>query len=145
MEVVSVVTVLIVAAFIVVAYRLISANRSSTVSKNAKQTSARKQRTRPTKRSPYRATSIVCEGNTCSAVKGLLNVRFLNLDNVMPSIPVSGCNVGFCKCKYVHHADRRDNHGDRRVPHSLQTELYEQKGRENLRVAGRGRRRSDLT
>jgi hypothetical protein len=145
MEVVSIVTALIIAAFIVVAYRLISAKQSSTVSKNAKQTSPHKKRTRPTRRSPYRATSIACEGDTCSAVKSLLNVRFLDLDNVLHTIPVSGCNVEICNCKFARHADRRDYQEDRRSPYSLKTELYDRTGKESLRVAGGGRRRSDLT
>jgi hypothetical protein len=55
--------------------------------------------------------NLLCQstaGNACSVVKSLLNVRFLDLDNVVPTIPVSGCNAEFCNCKFARHADRRD-------------------------------------
>jgi len=98
----------------------------------------------PKRRSPYRSTSIVNGGSTCSAVKRLLHVRFLDLDNRLPALPVAGCNLGYCNCGYAHHADRRESEMDRRSPHTLTSELYDRSGKINRRVSKGGRRKGDL-
>jgi hypothetical protein len=104
----------------------------------------RTEKAYPKRRSPFRATSIVGGGSTCSAVKRLLHVKFLDLDNRLPALPVPGCNLGYCNCKYVHHADRRESDIDRRSPHTLTSELYDRSGKINRRVSKGGRRRGDL-
>ena len=142
---VTIITLLILAAFLSIALGNISASRSSSNSQGSNDGSTRKEKVYPARRSPYRATSIMNKGNKCSAVKNLLNFRFLDLDNVLSSIPVSGCNVGHCNCAYVQHADRRDHKGDRRALHSLLTDLYESPGKANRRVTARGRRKRDLS
>ena len=106
---------------------------------------ARKAKVYPARRSPYRATSIVNEQNPCSAVKELLDVRYLDLSKKIPSLPVAGCDVEHCNCKYVHHEDRRDGDGDRRAMGALTTDLFEQAGNENKRSSRGGRRKTDLS
>ncbi len=101
-------------------------------------------KSRPAARNPYRATSIVNEGNSCAAVKKLLNTRFLDVDKDIPSLPVAGCNIGHCNCKYVKHEDRREDSEDRRTPLTLRSDLYEQAGNENRRSTRGGRRKRDF-
>ena len=139
--VVTIITLLILAAFLSAALGNISTSRSS--SKGTNDGSTPKEKVYPARRSPYRATSIVNRSNTCSAVKKLLNFRFLDLDKALPSLPVFGCNAGHCNCEYVRHADRRDDTEDRRALHSLETDLYELPGMVNRRVAANDRRKED--
>mgnify|MGYP001827553757 CR=1 FL=1 len=105
---------------------------------------ARNKNRQPVRRNPYRATSIVNESNSCAAVRSLLNVKFLDVDKKIPSLPVPGCNLGHCNCKYVHHEDRREDDGDRRAPISLGSALYEHSGDEDRRSSRGGRRKRDL-
>jgi hypothetical protein len=105
----------------------------------------RKEKVYPARRNPYRATSIVNERNPCPAVKKLLNIRFLDLDKRIPSLPVAGCNMGHCDCKYVHHDERREEGGDRRAPMALTSDLYAQSGHEDRRTERGSRRKSDFT
>ena len=115
-----------------------------------------KRNTSPTKKSnstktvkpqqlkPYRGTSIAFEESACDAVKAIGRKRFLLSDGDTPMLPLSGCDASRCKCKYMHHDDRRDDDHDRRLSAALKTELYEDTGSENRRLKTRGRRKSDL-
>ena len=59
----------------------------------------------------YRAISLVCGKNPCSAAKRVEGKRALVAQ--FPRIPLSTCDVTVCECTYEHHADRRA-HRDRR-------------------------------
>jgi hypothetical protein len=142
---VATLTILILAAFISAVLGNTSASRSSSSSKRSNDGSTKEGKVYPARRSPYRATSIINRGNACPAVKSLLNFRFLDLDKLLPSIPISSCNIGHCNCAYVRHSDRRDDDAGRRVLHSLQTDLYARPDKVNRRVAARGRRKGDLS
>ena len=88
---------------------------------------------------PYRAITI--DGN-CPAVTALQGQRFLTAD--APRLPLPDCDQGNCQCTYVHHEDRRDIDGDRRVPRGLKSDLYTTSGKQERRERSRGRRKSDL-
>jgi len=94
-------------------------------------------------RNPYRSTSIVAGPNACEAVKRLGNRRFLVAENAAPQLPLLDCDEPRCTCKYVHHADRREEGGDRRGPPSLRSELHTHSGEAERRAKKRGRRTSD--
>jgi hypothetical protein len=83
--------------------------------------------------------SVSCQGS-CDAMRKLQGRRFLSRE--APTFPVPGCNSNKCRCRYVHHRDRRSG-GDRRGMHGLRTALYEYV-EENERRGKRGRRSSDL-
>ena len=130
---------------IVAAYFLVVARKSGLPGKSgiAPPSRAPKKGARPARRSPYRATSIASQGGGCSAVNALQNVRFLDVGQSIPSIPVHGCDATSCNCVLTYHADRRETQDDRRPPHSLVSELFEQTGHVNRRLASRGRRNGD--
>jgi hypothetical protein len=64
----------------------------------------------------YRCVELRYPGNACDAVKRFGAKRFL--PGEVPAIPVPGCDVAQCVCRYVHHDDRRDD--DRRHPFGQQ-------------------------
>jgi hypothetical protein len=57
------------------------------------------------KSTPYHAVSIKLTGNSCSAAKEMCGRRFLS--GAAPRLPLPGCTMLECKCRFVHHADRR--------------------------------------
>jgi hypothetical protein len=57
---------------------------------------------------PYRAISIVCGQNSCTAVKAIGGKRFLVEDNDVPLLPLTKCEAEKCACKYIHHEDQRE-------------------------------------
>lgn len=63
--------------------------------------------------SKFHAVSMQFASNACDAAKSMKGRRFLS--GAAPRIPLPGCDVGECQCKFVHHKDRRDRH-DRRSP-----------------------------
>ena len=70
--------------------------------------------TRPTAHLPgtsasgtqFHAVSIKFEESACSAAKDLEGKRFLS--SAAPRIPLPDCDVLECKCRFIHHKDRRD-------------------------------------
>lgn len=88
---------------------------------------------------PYQAVSIVRPSCACSAVSEFEGARFLT--DEAPLLPVPGCDVERCACRYTRHGDRRTR-GDRRAYAGLQTELYTANGNPERRRA-RGRRKED--
>lgn len=100
-------------------------------------------RTPSAPKNPYRATSIVIGPHACEAVKRLGNKRFLVAQNETPQLPLPDCNERRCTCKYAHHADRREEGGDRRAPPGLRTELHKHTEDAERRTKKRGRRTSD--
>jgi hypothetical protein len=97
----------------------------------------------PTRRSPYRATSIVPGQQACQAARSIGGRRFLDVEGVTPRLPLADCDLVECNCIYAHHEDRRESQEDRRQPASLATELYDRNGNTNRRQKKRGRRKTD--
>jgi len=90
---------------------------------------------------PFRAVSIKAGTGPCGAVKALQDERFLI--GTVPHIPLAGCDMKSCTCKYVHHEDRRCPDDERRAPAALTTNLYASTGKEDRRARQRGRRQTD--
>ena len=61
----------------------------------------------------YHAVSIRFEVNACNAAKALAGHRFLATE--APELPLPECEMTICKCRFVHHEDRRAGK-DRRSP-----------------------------
>jgi len=61
----------------------------------------------------YHAVSIKYSNNACSAARDLDGRRFLS--SAAPKLPLAECDVLECKCRFVHHKDRRAGK-DRRTP-----------------------------
>lgn len=94
------------------------------------------------KSNPYRATAIVGSKNICSAAGAIIEKRFLVADKDIPQLPLLDCDAAHCACTYKHYEDRRDNHGDRRGPRGLHSELHRYIGQLERRMR-RGRRVMD--
>jgi hypothetical protein len=78
----------------------------------------RPARTKPARGSvatEFHAVSIKFHSSACSAAKELEGKRFLS--SAAPRIPLPDCDVLECKCRFIHHKDRRQNE-DRRNPYS---------------------------
>jgi len=63
--------------------------------------------------SRYHAVSIRFDANACAAAKELAGTRFLATE--APNLPLAKCDSSSCKCRFVHHQDRRSGK-DRRSP-----------------------------
>jgi hypothetical protein len=59
----------------------------------------------------YHAVSIKLSGHACKAAEEMTGRRFLS--TAAPKLPLPGCDVLDCNCRFVHHKDRRAGH-DRR-------------------------------
>jgi len=55
--------------------------------------------------SQYHAVSIKFAANACEAAMAMAGKRYLSI--AAPRIPLPGCDVLECKCRFVHHKDRR--------------------------------------
>jgi hypothetical protein len=92
------------------------------------------QRPERRRESPYHAVSVTAGHPSCEAAKQLGTLRFLTRQ--APSLPLTGCDVRPCECRYSHFSDRRTGL-DRRVeiggkpPHGL-----EERRQNNGRRAG---------
>jgi hypothetical protein len=65
------------------------------------------------KSSAFHAVSIKLGPNACGPAQEMTGKRFLS--GAAPRIPLPDCNVLECKCRFVHHNDRRAG-DDRRSP-----------------------------
>ena len=61
----------------------------------------------------YHAVSLRIPSSACDAAKKMEGRRFLS--SAAPRIPLPDCDVLDCKCRFVHHKDRRSS-DDRRDP-----------------------------
>ncbi len=61
----------------------------------------------------FHAVSLRYSHNACDEAKQMTGRRFLS--NAAPKLPLPGCTVLQCRCKYIHHKDRRGA-SDRRSP-----------------------------
>ena len=64
--------------------------------------------------SQFHAVSIKFEDSACNAAKKLEGKRFLS--SAAPRFPLPDCDVLECKCRFIHHKDRRRAE-DRRNPY----------------------------
>lgn len=65
--------------------------------------------------SSYHAVSLRYSSNACDAAKSMTGRRFLS--SAAPRLPLPECNALECRCRFVHHDDRRTGK-DRRSPFS---------------------------
>lgn len=63
--------------------------------------------------STYHAVSLKFDANACSAAKSIAGRRFLASE--APRVPLPDCDAADCRCRFVHHKDRRSGK-DRRSP-----------------------------
>ena len=64
----------------------------------------------------YHAVSIKITGTACRAARDMAGRRFLS--STAPRLPLPKCDSSNCKCRFVHHDDRRSGR-DRRSPFSV--------------------------
>ncbi|EXI90929.1 MAG: hypothetical protein AW11_00270 [Candidatus Accumulibacter regalis] len=86
---------------------------------------------------PFHAVSIRRGKKACAAVRQIGGQRFLASD--APRLPLRGCDVDPCQCRYAHFDDRRED--ERRQIHALQRGFIDAVGNRERRVE-RERRRS---
>ena len=67
------------------------------------------------KSSPYHAVSLKYSSSACNAAKAMTGRRFLS--SAAPRLPLPECDALQCRCRFVHHSDRRSG-SDRRSPFS---------------------------
>jgi len=74
------------------------------------------RRTAPAKADTrFHAVSLKSLSSACDAAKAMEGERFLSTE--APNIPLAECDATSCKCRYVHHKDRRATE-DRRNPYT---------------------------
>lgn len=98
----------------------------------------RKPRPAPGNPNKYHAVSIVRSLEACAPSVHLSGKRFLSSE--APALPLPGCAVRSCRCRYVHHADRRAD--DRRFPFGVRKHVESAVASERRR--GDRRKASDL-
>jgi hypothetical protein len=59
----------------------------------------------------FHAVSLEYSSDACEAARSMEGRRFLS--SAAPRIPLPECDVPACKCRFIHHKDRREG-GDRR-------------------------------
>jgi len=67
------------------------------------------------KNTQFHAVSIKYSGQACAAAHEMAGRRFLA--TAAPKLPLPGCDILECNCRFAHHDDRRSNK-DRRSPFS---------------------------
>lgn len=88
----------------------------------------------------YHAVSIHIESNACAAARAIEGRRFLAAD--APRLPLADCDIRQCRCRFVHHADRRCGR-DRRSPFAPAGSVGATGVYEAERRSGMDRRQSD--
>jgi hypothetical protein len=63
----------------------------------------------------FRAVTILPARPSCKLVKHYMGKRYLTAE--APHLPLAGCHVQPCRCRYAHHEDRRVE--DRRNPFGI--------------------------
>lgn len=86
--------------------------RSARAAARAVQPQQRRQRPSQTEHNKYHAVTVAPGLISCTLAAQLVGRRFLSAD--APPLPLPGC-VTRCRCRYIHHADRRAA-DDRRFP-----------------------------
>lgn len=133
---------IVIAALVGVGIILWLKLRSPKVSKQGKQPAAKQAA--GAQQVPYRSTVIICAEDACEAARTLAEQPFLDSAKETPLLPLPGCTVGKCRCRYEHRDDRRVEEGDRRLTSSLQSDLYSHGKNDERREVKRGRRDEDF-
>ena len=107
----------------------------------ADQAAEQPARPRRRKNTAWHAVSIRFEENACSAAHAMAGRRFLA--TAAPRLPLPDCDVLECKCRFIHHDDRRSGK-DRRTPFGPAGRLSATGKFEADQRSGRDRRKSDL-
>lgn len=84
---------------------------------------------------PYHAVSIVPGQRACEVARQNTEARFLSSE--APVLPLAGCDVGRCTCRYQHHPDRRAEDPRREVDIGVVTMSGQWNGRIERRRKGR--------
>lgn len=82
---------------------------------------------------PYHAVSIQSPLNSCNAAREFEGQRFLSSE--APPLPLKGCRLATCTCRYAHHDDRRA--GPRRASDVTRAQNQFFRGDERRRAGGR--------
>ena len=96
----------IILAVVLIALLVLS-KRSEKTSEKRPTVTTEAQSTTTTK---FHAVSIEALNSGCAAAKSVEGKRFLS--SAAPRLPLPECDAHVCKCRFVHHADRRS--GDER-------------------------------
>jgi hypothetical protein len=92
-------------------------------------------RTQRPPRRRWHAITIVGRATACAAAQACKGKRFLSSE--APRLPLSGCDVQQCGCKYRHFEDRRGE------PRRTDEKIADSKRPSTNRRATRGRRATD--
>ncbi len=112
--------------------------RDARTAARVRERQARKSRPPTQERHKYHAVTIAQGRAACSNSTRLTGRRFLSRE--APPLPLPGCSLRPCRCRYVHHADRRAE--DRRFPFGVRKHTESAVATERRR--GDRRRASDL-
>lgn len=72
---------------------------------SAAASSARPGPVRPS--APFHAVTIAAGPTACQRARALARRNCALLPSQAPRLPLAGCDQDQCRCRYVHHADRR--------------------------------------
>jgi hypothetical protein len=111
------------------------------VSGTERNNSERERRTGFGEGDPFHAVSVVPAEGCCSAVNSIKFQRFLS--DEAPGLPLADCAAEDCRCRYIHHTDRRSGARDRRLGPTEHPDELEFWSMRNRRVTF-GRRQGDL-
>jgi len=89
----------------------------------------------------FHAVSLKFASNACDAAKNMKGRRFLS--GAAPRIPLPNCDAAECRCRFVHHKDRRSAE-DRRSPFGKGFSGGET-GEHRIEQRQSGERRNDLS
>ncbi len=84
---------------------------------------------------PFHGVSVETGSRACAESRALEGQRFLA--ESAPKLPLPGCKIATCQCRYVHHNDRRSMRDRRVQPHNPHAHKMDD------RRASTGRRMSD--
>lgn len=94
---------------------------------------------RPRKSTKYHSVTIELDPHPCAAVKAIGGAKLLSHE--APILPVSECDQANCRCRYIHHDDRR---GWIRRGYESALGQIAALGAPKDRRSARGRRENDL-
>jgi hypothetical protein len=86
--------------------------RDARAAARVRERQARKSRLPFLERHNYHAVTVAQGRTACASSIQLTGRRFLSRD--APPLPLPGCTMQLCRCRYIHHADRRAE--ERRFP-----------------------------
>jgi hypothetical protein len=89
----------------------------------------------------FHAVSISPGEGSCSAADSVKIQRFLSEE--APKLPLEECGAADCRCKYIHHTDRRGGARDRRLGPAEKPDEIEFWSQRDRRLVF-GRRQGDL-